>query len=51
VTVRWYLEIREELDSFVYILLDMTSWLVMERDTVRRRGDGPEDTESAKRKI
>jgi hypothetical protein len=28
-----------------YILLDMTSWLIMERDSVWRRGDGPEDNE------
>jgi len=35
----------------IYILLDMTSWLVMERDSVGRREDGPENNESAQRKI
>jgi hypothetical protein len=40
VAVRRYLKIREEQESFVYILLDMTSWHIMERDSVGRRGDG-----------
>lgn len=45
------LEIQEELDSFVYIFC--STWLlgfVMERDSAGRRGDGPENLESAERK-
>jgi len=41
VTVRWYLEFREGARLVcICILLDTTTWLVMERDSVWRRSDG-----------